>query len=170
MPSILGFIIFIDKEVILNKNFLKIKRYSNLLIIFIIFLKVAIISFISITQYQERTYFGAIAILDKYKNIKGKVGITQYAWLPTRKLYKFNQLLAMLNYSGNPQSIPAISKIFFDKKAINEFDMFIVVKNDPSLKINYPLVYKNINSDLFKEVDSYKINKITYVIYIKSNL
>jgi hypothetical protein len=170
MPSILGFIIFVYKEVILNKNYLKIKRYLNLLIIFIIFFKVIILIFISITQYQERSYFGAIAILDKYKNIKGKVGITQYAWLPTRKLYKFNQLLAMPNYSGNPQVLPFISKIFFDKKAINEFDMFIVVKNDPSLKINYPLVYKNINSDLFKEVDSYKINKITYVIYIKSNL
>ena len=170
MPSILGFIIFIDKEVILNKNFLKIKRYLNLFIIFIIFLKVIIITFISITQYQERTYFGAIAILDKYKDIKGKVGITQYAWLPTRKLYKFNQLLVMPYYKGNPQMIPSISKIFFDKKAINEFDMFIIVKNDPNLKINYPLVYKNINSDLFKEVDSYKINKFTFVIYIKSNL
>ena len=108
--------------------------------------------------------------MDKYQNIKGKVGITQYAWLPTRKLYKFDQLLVMLDYLSSPQVKPYVSEIFFQNNFIDEFDMFVLNENENNLKTNYPLVYKNINSDRFKQKDFFEINGIAFVIYIRKNL
>ena len=170
IPCILSFIIFFDKIVIFNENYIRLRRYFNLLMFFFIFVKISIITFISIDQYHSRSYSNAITVLDKYQNIKGKVGITQYAWLPTRKLYKFDQLLVMLDYLSSPQVKPYVSEIFFQNNFIDEFDMFVLYENENNLKTNYPLVYKNIDSDRFKQKDFFEINGISYVIYIRKNL
>ena len=170
IPCILSFIIFFDKIVIFNENYIRLRHYFNLLMIFFIVVKISIITFISIDQYHSRSYSNAITVLDKYQNIKGKVGITQFAWLPTRKLYKFDQLLFMPDYLGSPQVKPHVSEIFFQNNFIDELDKFVLNENENNLKTNYPLVYKNINSDRFKQKDFFEFNGNAFVIYIRKNL
>ena len=79
-------------------------------------------------------------------------------------------MLFMPDYLGSPQVKPHVSEIFFQNNFIDEFDMFVLNENENNLKTNYTPVYKNINSDRFKQKDFFEINGISYVIYIRKNL